>query len=110
MKHSQQTIGALQAIGLVLYIILVATAIQTVGQAFPDKSPNPALGMSLFLLLFVTSALICGAVALGYPIKLFFIENKRAEAMQIVGWTIGWLVAFAIFFGVYLFTYGPFLE
>ena len=110
MKHSPQTIGALQAIGLVLYIILVATVIQTISSIAPDSSPNPALGISIFLLTFVTSALICGSIALGYPIKLFFTENKRSEAMQVVAWTIGWLIGFGLLFAVYFFVYGPLLR
>jgi hypothetical protein len=110
MKNSPQTIGALQAIGLVVYIILFATMVTTVLSDPPIEHKNPLLGMSLFLLLFITSALICGSIALGYPIKLFFVENKRSEAMHIVGWTIAWLIAFALLFLVYLLTYGPLLK
>ncbi|MEY4731616.1 MAG: hypothetical protein RL681_562 [Candidatus Parcubacteria bacterium] len=110
MKHTPQTIGALQAIGLVLYIMLFATGVQTVSSYFPDKELGPQLGITLFLLLFVTSALICSSIALGYPIKLFFVESKRSEAMHVVGWTIGWLLAFGLLFIVYLFIYGPLLQ
>jgi len=110
MKHSPQTIGALQAIGLVLYIMLFATTVQTLGGLAPDKQLNPAFGISIFLLAFVTSTLICSSIALGYPIKLFFTDNKRNEAVQVVAWTIGWLIAFALLFLVYFFVYGPLLR
>ncbi len=110
MKNTPQTIGALQAIGLVAYIILFATTVTTVLSDPPIEHDNPLLGMSLFLLLFITSALICSSIALGYPIKLFFVDNKRSEAMQVVAWTIGWLLAFALLFLVYLFIYGPLLR
>ena len=107
MKNKPKTIGALQAIELVLYIMFVATAIQTIGDFGPEKTVNPALGVSLFLLLFVTSALICSSIAFAYPIILFFNENKRHEALTVVGWMIGWLIAFALLFVLYLLTYGP---
>jgi hypothetical protein len=104
MKKTPQTIGALQAVGLVAYVVFVASVIQTVASVFPNsKVPNPILGASLFLLLFVTSALISGSIALGYPIVLFFIKDKRGEALETVGWTIGWLILIGIFFALYLF-------
>ena len=110
MKNTPQTIGALQAIGLVLYIALIATIMTTIASNPPIENKNPLLGISLFLLMFVTSALICGTIALGYPIKLFFTDGKRSEAIHVVLWTIGWLVAFALLFLVYLFVYGPLLQ
>lgn len=93
-KNSPRLVGFLQALGLVVYVGAFAFAARTVvpllKARFPDSDPDPMLPLSLFLLAFVTSALMCGAIALGYPIRLFFQEQKEA-ALQIVLWTIAWL-------------------
>ena len=96
MKNRSIKIGFLQALGLSIYVTLFASVIQFFsGQKL---SPNPFVSITTFLLAFITSAFICGSIALICPFKLF-MENKKAEAFQIVLWNIIFLV---IFFGTFL--------
>jgi hypothetical protein len=54
------------------------------------------LGPTLFLVLFVASALISALLILGYPFLLFWEEKKTKEALKLVSYSIVWL-AFYIF-------------
>lgn len=96
MKHKPEFVGALQAAGLVAYVALIASAIHALGNGVPERVVPPVVAASFFLTLFVTSALICGAIAFGYPITLFFMKDKKREAVETVGWTIGYLAILAI--------------
>jgi hypothetical protein len=100
VKYSPQKIGFFQAIGVVLYICLFATAVQIVQNWRPSffMQSGPASGIIIFLLVFVVSATICGAMFLGYPAVLLF-EGKKSEAVKTVLWSILWLVIFAIVIG-----------
>ena len=46
-----------------------------------------------FLLLFVLSASIVGALVLGRPV-LLYLDGRKPEALKFFGYTIGWLLAF----------------
>lgn len=83
--------GLLQALGVTAYIIIFVLAVQVIPARL--ESSNPVLGMLTALLAFVTSALICGGLALGYPILLGLAGNK-SRAVQIVVWTAVWLIIF----------------
>lgn len=89
----------MQAVGLTTYITLFATTANFVRQWFDTNGikPPPVLGISMFLLAFVTSAFICVSIAFIYPGFLFF-ENKKSEAVKVILWTLVWLI---IFFSVY---------
>jgi hypothetical protein len=95
MSMKPKAAGALQALGLVAYVILIASVMRAIGSAQPEHALGPVLGPALFLLIFSASALICGAITLGYPLILFFREEKKREAFGVVGWTIVWLALFA---------------
>ncbi len=101
MKLSNLKIGFLEAAGLALYVSIFAIAVQNVGEwlrAFNFR-PQPVLSTILFLMVFVTSALICGSIILGYPATLFF-NGKKREAVEIVLWSIVWLIVFLTIFAV----------
>lgn len=97
MKTSPRVIGLIQASGLALYVGLFAALIQQIQNWFPPTGVQlpPGMGIVLFLLAFVISALICGSLILGYPI-LLFSSGKHREAVKIVLWSLLWLVAIAI--------------
>ena len=48
------------------------------------------LGPVAFLLLFVLSAAITGALILGRPVVLY-LENRKLEAVKLFLYTVGWL-------------------
>lgn len=83
----------LQALGLSVYISLIATIMWNVEKWMPVKS---ILGPILFLTLFSVSVLTCGFLALGYPIYLFWIAGRKPEAIKTVAYTTLWLILFML--------------
>ena len=84
-----------QAVGVALYCSLVGTLFWKGNEIF-GKVPN-YFGPVAFLLLFSTSALICGAIVFYRPYKLFFEGNKK-EAADLVLYSAGWLLVFFLLF------------
>lgn len=92
MKRSPALVALLQVSGVILYVLaLVSTINYFSTHAQYSDFDNPLLGMSIFLLTFVTSALICGSLILGYPVQLF-LDNEKRRAIEIVLWSAAWLV------------------
>lgn len=87
--------GLAQATGLTIYCGLISYILWQ-GNTLFGSVPN-FLGPLLFLVLFVTSALVSSLIALGYPFILFYKENKPAEALKLVAFTAGWLILIALF-------------
>lgn len=88
-----------QALGLAIYVGLFAfLALHIVPGFENNQATHPALGVILFLLAFVISAVISGSIILGYPIFLFF-EGRRKDALKIVLWSVVWLL---LFLGIFL--------
>ncbi|TAK96037.1 hypothetical protein EPO05_02680 [Patescibacteria group bacterium] len=85
----------LLALGEVAYISLVALLMFTVGKLFGDKPDPVIIAPIAFLLLFVISAAVSGALILGKPLTLF-LEGKKKEALQLFSCTVAWLVVFLI--------------
>ena len=85
-------VGLLQALGLVAYISLVAFFFRNAVKWFGpmDNFTAPII----MLTLLSVSVLICGFIALGYPIKLFFIQKKPKKAIKIVAFTTLFLFIF----------------
>jgi heme O synthase-like polyprenyltransferase len=81
-------LALLHSLGIVAYVIIVVLLIQNGGRIFGQMTD--LLGPIAFLLLFVSSAAITGALALGRPIMLF-LENRKVEAIKMFSYTIGWL-------------------
>lgn len=86
-----KTIAFLQSVGVVAYIAIFAVIVQSAEAIVGPMDPSPIVSMTLFLLAFVTSALICSTIVFGYPITLF-LDGKRREALETVGWTMGWCI------------------
>ncbi|MDO8470002.1 MAG: hypothetical protein Q7S84_03225 [bacterium] len=89
--RSPKYIALLQSVGVAAYVAVFAAVVQTTQAIVLPQSLVPVLGIALFLLAFVTSALICAAIVFGYPATLFF-DGKKREALEIVGWTMAWCV------------------
>jgi hypothetical protein len=99
MKYKPSQIGFFQALGLGAYVALFANIVNQLGNITKDLnfSPNPVFSIITFLLTFITSALICGAITFGYPISLF-LNGKKSQALKTISWTAGWLVVIFIIF------------
>ena len=82
-------IGFLQAIGVGLYVFLVAQVMQMMQNTAPQM--DGIFGIAAFLLLFTVSAAICGSIVLGRPVWLF-MNNQKKESIYLLLATIGWLV------------------
>lgn len=67
----------------------------TNAQSFLGKLDQTNGGPILFLVLFVTSALICGLLVFARPYRLF-LEKKPEEALELVVATAKWLVVFVL--------------
>ena len=92
-------LGLLQALGTGLYAALVVTAIFIIGsiveESIDDRSLTQILASIAFLMSFIVSACISGAMVLGYPIALALNQRVR-EAFMLVAATVGWLVLMLI--------------
>ncbi len=89
MSHSKLILKSLlNALGVVVYVLLVALVILNANQLF-GQVPN-VWGPFAFLLLFVFSAAVVGILIFGQPVMLFLSDAKK-EAVKMLGYTIGWL-------------------
>lgn len=86
-------LGFLQALGVTLYCSLIGVIFWQGSNIFSKVSPY--FGPVMFLLLFSTSALICGLIVFYKPYKMFF-EGKKKEAVAAVVFTSLWLFSFLI--------------
>ena len=87
--------GFLQALGVFIYCSLIGLFMGSAESIF-GKIDIP-LGPILLLLIFSTSALICGVLVLYKPYKVF-VEGKKKEALTIVISTSVWLFVFSLLF------------
>ena len=92
-KLGTKKIAFLQAVGLSVYISLVGVAMWNADKWISVKN---ALGPIFLLTLFSVSILICGFLALGYPVYLFWIKKERIEAIKVVFYTTKWLILFLL--------------
>lgn len=82
----------LQSFSLASYVILISQFLQNAPKL---SNLNPVLASTLFLLLFVTSALICALSILGYPFWLF-LQNRGKEALMLIIYSALWLLLFFV--------------
>lgn len=95
MKYNPKIIALAQAVGLTVYVMLIALFFQGLQRWFGLQKDNPILAPMIFLLVFIISALISGSIMLAYPGMLFF-KGKKKTALKIVLMSIGWLIVFLI--------------
>jgi sterol desaturase/sphingolipid hydroxylase (fatty acid hydroxylase superfamily) len=99
MKNKFSGRGFLLALGEGVYILLVAFLMQNANKLFGNK-PN-TVSLAAFLLLFVVSAVVSGALVFGKPI-LLYLNGKKKEALELFGFTIAWLSVFLAVFLLFL--------
>jgi SNF family Na+-dependent transporter len=89
MKNSNLVLTSfLNSLGITIYISGVSL-LMIYGEQIFGKMDN-FLGPVAFLLLFVVSAAITGALAVGKPVILYLNKQKK-EAVKLFFYTIGWL-------------------
>jgi hypothetical protein len=93
MKKSLVSQSFLLALGEGAYIALVAFFMRNINKIL-GQGPE-FLAMVAFLVLFVLSAAISGALILGKPALLYF-ENKKKEALELFCLILGWMFIFLI--------------
>lgn len=93
--------GFIQSVLLLLYCSLIA-ALVTNGDKIFGKMPG-FLGPLLFLLLFSTSAIICGLITLYFPFILFYYKKQTVQAAHLVFYTAKWSVLFTLIILLILF-------
>ncbi|OGM31141.1 hypothetical protein A2803_01550 [Candidatus Woesebacteria bacterium RIFCSPHIGHO2_01_FULL_44_21] len=86
--------GLYQALGVTAYISLIGFFMIN-GEKIFGNAPN-YIGPVVGLLLFSVSVLICGLIVFYQPYNLFFIANKKKEAIDLVVQTTAWLFGFFI--------------
>lgn len=95
--------GLIQALGIGIYITLVATLIFNSNQVFGKV--NQFVGPLLFLTLFVVSAMVCSLIMFYEPYQLF-AKNKKKEALQLVIATTKYLGVFLLMIIVGMMVWG----
>jgi hypothetical protein len=88
-------LGFLQAFGVAAYCSLIGIVLWQGPNVFPKV--NSYFGPVMFLLLFSTSALVCGLMVFYKPYQLFF-AGKKKEAIGVVVSTSLWLFLFLFIF------------
>jgi hypothetical protein len=88
-KPSLEFIAFLQATGLVIYCALIGMLMLRANTLF---GPVPNLfGPTLFLIIFLISAVICALIYLGYPFVLFWERKQTKKAITLILYTTAWL-------------------
>jgi hypothetical protein len=99
-KFSPPLFGFLQALGITLYCSFVGVIIFNGNEIF--GKPDRYVGPVAFLLLFISSAMICALIAFYKPYLLFF-EGKKKEALETVVNTAAWLFIAFVLFMIFMF-------
>lgn len=81
----------LHAVGVAVYTALVVLVMFFVGSRTQDNYFTPVM----FLLMFVLSAAVVGALVLGRPI-LMYVEGQKKEAVRMFIATIIWLAVLTL--------------
>lgn len=84
----------INAFTIALYVIAVALFMNW-GSSIKIGRVNTFLAPIALLLLFVTSAAICGYLVFGKPAQLY-IDGKKKEALSLITQTLASLVVFTI--------------
>jgi len=93
-NNSLIKISFLQALGLVVYCSIVGFALAH-GEQWFSKIPQYFAPL-LSLLLFSTSALVCGLITLSYPIILSLKKKQPIKALKLILYTVLWLISFIL--------------
>ncbi len=98
-KMSLGFIAFLQALSIAVYCGLIGSIFINGPRWFV---PTPTfLGPTLFLMLFVISAIVCSLLFGGYAFILFWEHKNTKSALKLVAYTTAWLATFT--FSILLF-------
>ncbi len=89
--------------GVVIYVIFISLVIQNGDKIFGQM--NNVTGLSIFLLLFVFSALITGALILGLPLWYYLKNKKRKSWLQFI-YNIIWFFIILFIIAIIRFFWG----
>ena len=95
MKKSPIFIGFLQALGVFVYVAIVAAIMH--GMDSVSVEVPIYFSMIAVLLLLVLSTAIVGSLIFAYP-GILAIRKKIKSALWILGSSLGWLAVFLIVF------------
>jgi hypothetical protein len=82
------------ALGQVVYILLVVSFMMNASRIFGQQDKGILPGLT-FLLLFVFSAALSGALILGKPV-LLYLDGEKKDAITLFGLILGWIMIFLI--------------
>jgi hypothetical protein len=99
MQKQLITLGFFLALGEAAYIGLVALLMNSAQRFFGNTPDNKIIAPITFLLLFVLSAAVSGALVLGKPV-LMYVEGKKKEALALFGFTLFWLFVFFVLMAI----------
>ena len=77
-----------------LYISFIVTFLSYTPIIFGNSSKSALIPMAM-LLLFVSSAALCGSLVFGRPI-LWYIDGRKKEAVTLFSYTLGMLFILAV--------------
>jgi len=86
--------GFFNALGTLVYIVLVATLMQNGDKIFGEVE-NSFIGPVSLLLLFTLSAVVVGGLVLGKPLMMY-LDGKKKEAVSLFLATCAWIAGFTI--------------
>lgn len=92
-KQFLMMVGFAQALGLAAYASGVGLLIYQGDKLFGQQGP---VGVVLFLLLFVTSALISSLIGLAYPSILIWKYRQVVDGFKLIAYTAMWLAIFIL--------------
>ncbi len=95
-KNKCMCIPFFQALGVLVYCLAIGLFI-TQGNNLFGKLPE-IVSVILFLVIFVTSALICGSIVFIYPVSLYLKEKDTKKSVKIIVLTSVWLIVFVLLF------------
>ena len=84
-KSKLPLIGFLQALGLIIYCLLIAMFFRLAEKFI--QGPPTFINIALVLFLFVFSAAVTGSIVFGYPAYLA-LNQKIKEALSVFEYTI----------------------
>lgn len=85
-------LSLLNSLGVLIYVLIVAEILNNGQMIFGNKMPG-VLGPVAFLLLFVFSAAVVGALVLGRPLILY-LDGAKSDALKIFFYMLGWMFLF----------------
>ena len=91
MNHLSLPVRALlNALGVGLYVALIATFFANVERIFDGAEPEGITAPLAMLLLFVFSALLTATIVLLPPIRLY-LDGQKTEGVKLLLFTAMWL-------------------